>query len=177
MKENQQNKARTYKMLASRAGQIVFDDRITADSPRDARDQMKKLLGLTSLSGIVYSITEIPVDLIREIVDARIAEIGGGAPVQAPVPADVERLLTERLQPILNRLAALERMPATDPEPPARFDPLADLADPAPAPGEPDWNLVRRHFRRYGDPAKTAAKYGLNLRELNARARKEGWRA
>ena len=73
---------RTYKMLASRAGRIVFDDRITADSPRDARDQMKKLLGLPSLSGVVYSITEIPVELIREIVDARIAEIGGGAPVQ-----------------------------------------------------------------------------------------------
>ncbi len=168
---------RTYKMLASRAGQIVFDDRITADSPRDARDQMKKLLGLTSLSGVVYSITEIPVDLIREIVDGRLAELAGGAPVQAPVPADVERLLTERLQPILNRLAALERLPAAEPEPeqPARFDPLAELADPAP--GEPDWNLVKRHFRRYGDPAKTAAKYGLNVRELNARARKEGWAA
>ena len=170
---------RTYKMLASRAGQIVFDDRITADSPRDARDQMKKLLGLTSLSGVVYSITEIPVDLIREIVDARIAEIGGGAPVQAPVPADVDRLLTERLQPILNRLAELERLPAAPPEPeqPGRFDPLADLVDAPPVPGEPDWALVKRHFRRYGDPAKTAAKYGLNVRELNARARKEGWAA
>ena len=168
---------RTYKMLASRAGRIVFDDRITADSPRHARDQMKKLLGLPSLSGVVYSITEIPVELIREIVDARIAEIGGGAPVQAPVPADIDRLLTERLQPILNRLAALERPPAPEPEQPARFDPLAELADAPPVPGEPDWALVKRHFRRYGDPAKTAAKYGLNVRELNARARKEGWAA
>ena len=174
-----QTTKRTYKMLASRAGQIVFDDRITADSPRDARDQMKKLLGLPSLSGVVYSITEIPVDLIREIVDARIAEIGGGAPVQAPVPADIDRLLTERLQPILSRLAALERLPAAPPESeqPDRFDPLADLADAEPAPGEPDWALVKRHFRRYGDPAKTATKYGLNLRELTARARKEGWTA
>ncbi len=172
-----QSTKRTYKMLASRAGRIVFDDRITADSPRHARDQMKKLLGLTSLSGVVYSITEIPVDLIREIVDGRVAEIGGGAPVQPPVPADVERIMTERLGPILNRLAALERLPAAAPEPeqPARFDPMVELADAAP--GEPDWALVKRHFRRYGDPAKTAAKYGLNVRELNARARKEGWAA
>ena len=168
---------RTYKMLASRAGQIVFDDRITADSPRDARDQMKKLLGLPSLSGVVYSITEIPVELIREIVDGRLAELAGGEAPKAPVPADVERLLTERLQPILNRLAALERQPAPEPEQPARFDPLAELADAPPVPGEPDWALVKRHFRRYGDPAKTAAKYGLNVRELNARARKEGWAA
>lgn len=97
--------------------------------------------------------------------------------VQSP-PADLDRLLTERLQPILNRLAALEGQPAAaTPEPPTRFDPLAELADAEPAPGEPDWALVKRHFRRYGDPAKTAAKYGLNLRELTARARKEGWAA
>ena len=165
---------RTYKMLASRGGKIVFDDRLLADSPRDARDQMKKLLGLESLSGVVYSITEIPVDLIREIVDARIAELAGGESLKAPVPADVEAVITQRLQPVLNRLAALERQPAAA-EPTVRFDPLAELADPAP--GEPDWNLVKRHFRRYGDPAKTAENYGLNVRELNARARKEGWAA
>jgi len=48
---------RTYKMIASRGGEIVFDDRLQADSPRDARRTLKKLLGLQSLSGIVYSIT------------------------------------------------------------------------------------------------------------------------
>jgi hypothetical protein len=42
---------------------------------------LKRLLELQSLSGIVYSITEIPVDLIREIVAARIAELAGGAPL------------------------------------------------------------------------------------------------
>ena len=92
----------------------------------------------------------------------RLAELAGGEAPKAPVPADLEGWLTERLKPILNRLAALERQPAAEPEPPARFDPLADLADAEPAPGEPDWALVKRHFRRYGDPAKTAAKYGLN---------------
>jgi hypothetical protein len=46
-----------------------------------------------------------------------------------------------------------------------------------PPAAEPDWDLVKRHFRRYGDPARTAAKYGLGPRELNARARREGWNA
>ena len=160
---------RTYKLIASRGTKIVFDDRLQADSPRDARREMKKLLGLESLSGIVYSITEVPVDLIREIVDARIAELAGGAPLITPIPADVEALVMERLQPILRRLAALEQTPV-EPAPAIRFDPLADL----PA-AEPDWNLVKRHFRRYGDPRKTAEKYGLNVRDLNARARREGW--
>ena len=164
---------RTYKMIASRGTEIVFDDRLQADSPRDARREMKKLLGLESLSGIVYSITEIPVELIREIVDARIAELAGGAPIQTPVPADVEALVMDRLKPILRRLSALEQTP-DEPERPTRFDPLAILAD---TPQEPDWNLVKRHFRRYGDPAKTAQKYGLNLRDLNTRANREGWAA
>ena len=162
---------RTYKLIASRGNEIVFDDRLQADTPRHARREMKKLLGLESLSGIVYSITEIPVDLIREIVDARIAELAGGAPLQSPVPADVEALVMDRLKPILRRLAALEQLPEEPPRP-ARFDPLADLPD---TPPEPDWNLVKRHFRRYGDPRKTAAKYGLNVRALNTRARSEGW--
>jgi hypothetical protein len=162
---------RTYKMIASRGTEIVFDDRLQADSPRDARREMKKLLGLESLSGIVYSITEIPVDLIREIVDARIAELAGGAPIQTPVPADIEALVMDRLKPILRRLAELEQTPG-QPQRPTRFDPLAILPD---TPPEPDWNLVRRHFRRYGDPRKTAEKYAVNLRDLNARARREGW--
>ena len=162
---------RTYKLIASRGNDIVFDDRVHANTPRHARQEMKKLLGLDSLSGIVYSITEIPVDLIRDIVDARIAELAGGAPLQSPVPADVESLVMERLQPILRRLAALEQLPDAPPRP-ARFDPLANLPDTSP---EPDWNLVKRHLRRYGDPRKTAAKYGLNVRALNTRARLEGW--
>jgi len=162
---------RTYKLIASRGNEIVFDDRLQADSPRDARREMKKLLGLQSLSGIVYSITEIPVDLIHEIVDARIAELAGGAPLQTPVPADVEALVMERLQPILRRLATLEHAPAEEPATVSRFDPLAALPEPA----EPDWNLVKRHFRRYGNPEATAAKYGIGIRELKARARREAW--
>ena len=163
---------RTYKLIASRGNEIVFDDRLQADSPREARREMKKLLGLASLSGIVYSITEIPVDLIREIVDARIAELAGGAPLQTPVSADVEALVMERLQPILRRLATLEQAPAEEPAPIARFDPLTALPEPS---AEPDWNLVKRHFRRYGNPEATAAKYGIALRDLNARARREAW--
>ena len=72
---------RTYKLIASRGNEIVFDDRIQSDTPRNARNELKKLLGLQSLSGIVYSITEIPVELIREIViHFRIASVGEVTP-------------------------------------------------------------------------------------------------
>ena len=162
---------RTYKLIASRGDDIVFDDRVHADTPRHARQEMKKLLGLDSLSGVVYSITEIPMDLIRKIVDTRFAELAGGAPLQSPVPADVEALVMERLQPILRRLAALEQLPDAPPRS-TRFDPLANLPDTSP---EPDWNLVKRHLRRYRLPHKTADKYGVPVNQLITRARLEGW--
>jgi len=111
------------------------------------------------------------VDLIREIVDARIAELAGGAPLITPIPADVEALVMERLKPILRRLATLEQTPE-EAAPVPRFDPLADL--PA-LTTEPDWALVKRHFCRYGSPEATAAKYGIGIRELKARAKREGW--
>jgi hypothetical protein len=169
---------RTYKLIASRGEEIIFDDRIEAATPREARKQLKERLGLTSLSGVVYSITEIPVDLIRDIVNARMTELAGGAELPTPVPADIEALLPERLQPIIRRLAALEHASRTGIEPEStnqRFNPLAE--EPEPEASEPNWELVRRHFRRYGDPVKTAEKYRITLRDLNARARKEGWAA
>lgn len=162
---------RTYKLIASRGNDIVFDDRVHADTPRHARQEMKKLLGLDSLSGVVYSITEIPMDFIRSVVDSRFAELAGGAPLQTPVPADVEALVMERLQPILNRLAALEQLPDAPPRS-TRFDPLANLPDTS---QEPDWNLVKRHLRRYRLPHKTADKYGVPVNQLITRARLEGW--
>jgi hypothetical protein len=63
-----------FKLIASRAGQVLFDDRVEAESPREAREQMKALLGMNSLTGVVYAITEIPVDLIQSIVEAKLAE-------------------------------------------------------------------------------------------------------
>ena len=63
-----------FKVIASKAGRVVFDDRVQAESPREAREQMKTLMGLKSLTGVVYAVTEIPVELIESIVDARIAE-------------------------------------------------------------------------------------------------------
>lgn len=38
---------------------------------------------------------------------------------------------------------------------------------------EPDWNLVKRHYRRYGNPEATAANYGIDLETLQTRAIEE----
>jgi hypothetical protein len=111
-----------FKLIASKAGKVVFDDRIEAENPRTAREQMKSLLGLQSLTGVVYSITEIPVELIREIVTAKVLEIvgsrrGGGSTI------DVSRIVndaanvavSDKFRPIEQRLAALEGRQTTAP--------------------------------------------------------------
>src|SRR5208337_3983990 len=101
--------------VACKAGKIVFDDRVQADSPRTAREQMKSVLGLQSLTGVVYSITEIPVELIKELVNARVAEVvlsrngrSGNVNLEALIGSAVTDAIGARLRPIEQRLGALE---------------------------------------------------------------------
>ena len=104
-----------FKIVACKAGKIVFDDRVQADSPRTAREQMKSVLGLQSLTGVVYSITEIPVELIKELVNARVAEVvlsrngrSGNVNLEALIGSAVTDAIGARLRPIEQRLGALE---------------------------------------------------------------------
>ena len=100
-----------FKLIASKAGKVVFDDRIEAENPRTAREQMKSLLGLQSLTGVVYSITEIPVELIREIVTAKVLEIvgarrGGGSSI------DVSKIVGDAANVAVGRQVASHRAAA-----------------------------------------------------------------
>jgi len=104
-----------FKIVACKAGKIVFDDRVQADSPRTAREQMKSVLGLQSLTGVVYSITEIPVELIKELINARVAEVvlsrngrSGNVNLEALIDSVVTDAIGARLRPIEQRLGALE---------------------------------------------------------------------
>jgi len=183
-----------FKLIASRAGQVLFDDRVEADSPRDAREQMKALLGMSSLTGVVYAITEIPVDLIQSIVDARLAEavqrLQSGRPPQRvedlirPIAAEVAR----------EQLASLRtaQAPAAEPAPsPQRFDAFTSGEAPPEQPQpqvqrrrprrptadgrEVDWRAVRRLYRRTGSIKQTAARFELSVNSVKARCRREGW--
>lgn len=117
---------RSFKIVASRGDQVVFDDRVEAATPRDARRELKRALNVDSLTGIVYAITEIPVELIRAIVreemsrkhDARvergkrrseaIAAVEKASPVENCNPADGE-LPSDELKPILRRIRRLTK--------------------------------------------------------------------
>lgn len=184
-----------FKLIASKSGQVVFDDRIEAPSPREAREQMKALLGLQSLTGVVYAITEIPVDLIQSIVDARLAEsmqrVRNGEP-----PASVEALIRPLASAaVREQLASLRagQAPVTE-EPPAapqRFDAFATAADqivpPTPRRAKRtsvtvdgklvDWKAVRKFYLRCRSLKQTAAHFELSPNTVKARVRREGWGA
>ena len=188
-----------FKLIASKAGRVVFDDRIEAASPREARDQMRTLLGLQSLTGVVYAVTEIPVELIESIVDARLAQamerLRGGRPpesIDSLIRPTVGEEVRSQLANMREQIATVSRSaPAAEPEAPQRFDAFAASPAAAPAPrssrrprarptvvvnGESvDWKAVKRLYLRNRSIKQTAAHFELSVNTVKARIRREGW--
>jgi hypothetical protein len=119
-----------FKIIASKAGRVVFDDRVQAESPREAREQMKTLTGLQSLSGVVYAVTEIPVELIQSIVDARVAEavqrLQSGQPpegMEAMIRPIAGEEIRQQLATLRDQISAISTpAPASASESPRRYD-------------------------------------------------------
>ena len=180
-----------FKLIASRAGQVLFDDRVEADSPREAREQMKALLGLQSLTGVVYAITEIPIELIQSIVDAKLAEalqrVRSGQP-----PASMEQMIRPIASAaVREQLATLRTVQPDDPPAgPQRFDAFTPDADQIiGTTAKPrrkrvsvttngtlvDWKAVKRLYCRTGSIKQTAVQFELSINSVKARIRREGW--
>ncbi len=191
-----------FKIVASRSSEIVFDERVEAETPREAREKMKQALGLESLTGVVYVVTEIPLELIREIVTNQIAEIatvrGGRKSLDIPklVGSAVKAMTGTALEGIEQRMSRLEKD-----KPAERFNPLStsryrtfndsegNTATPAakrraetrpiPAPIRAilgvDWKAIKRRYRRDRSVKQTAAEFNVPVNTLKARIRREGW--
>jgi len=184
----------TFKVVASQGGRIVFDQRVEAESPREARDAMKQALGLESLTGLVYAITEIPTALIEEIVAAKMARVAvNGSRIDAAklVREAAEAAVRSEMAAIKNRLAVLEGRKgggaAVEAEPAKRFDAASSTPEPKrreptrPIPAQlrailgPDWKAIRSHYRKTRSIKQTAAHFDVPVNTLKARIRREGW--
>ena len=189
-----------FKLIASKAGRVVFDDRLEAASPREAREQMRTLLGLQSLTGVVYAVTEIPVELIESIVDARITHamqrLNSGQP-----PESIDNLIRPTVgEEVRSQLANMREQIATASraapaeagrEGPQRFDafgaaPSTDVvqATRRSRRARPtvvvngrsvDWKAVKRLYMRTRSIKQTAAHFELSPNTVKARIRREGW--
>ena len=190
----------TFKIVASQGGRLVFDERVEAGTPREAREAMKRALRLESLTGLVYAITEIPAALIEEIVAAKMARaaVGGGRIDAAKLVREAAQAAVRgELEALKNRLAALEgrrgnageAAAGEGSEAPKRFDPVAAPPTPEAKRREPtraipaqlrailgpDWKVIRRHYRKTRSIKQTAANFDVPPNTLKARIRREGW--
>jgi hypothetical protein len=173
-----------FKVIASKAGRVVFDDRVQAESPREAREQMKTLSGLQSLSGVVYAVTEIPVELIQSIVDARVTEAvqrlqTGQAPesLEALIRPIAGEEVREQLATLRDQIAALSATRQQAAEANRRYDAFNAAAE---AP-------VEEHILNGASPRtkrrNVAAKLAKPVKTRKARpaettdGRKIDWRA
>jgi hypothetical protein len=155
----------------------VFEGRYQGRTRGEALKFLKQSIGRKTLNGLVFTITEIPVPLIREIV----AEILAGGDGN-------------------NVAAAANVVPITRPEPeasPGRYDAFADAAEPEPTPaetkptkakaskpakkvgnpghGDDHWSQVRAHWEECRSVKQTADHFGLSPNTLKTRIRREGW--
>ena len=149
----------------------VFEGRFQGRTRGEALKFLKQSLGRKTLNGLVFTITEIPVPLIREIV-AEILAGGDGS----------------------NVTPAANIVPLTRPEPeasPGRYDAFADAAEPTPAeeatppkpakkvgnPGHGDdhWSQVKAYWLECRSVKQTAEHFGLSPNTLKTRIRREGW--
>lgn len=156
----------------------VFEGRYQGRTRGEALKFLKQTIGRKTLNGLVFTITEIPVPLIREIV-AEILAGGTGTTVTEP---------------------AANVVPLTRPEPeasPGRYDAFADAAEPEPTPaeatppeakaskpakkvgnpgkGDDHWSKVRAHWLECRSVKQTAEHFGLSPNSVKTRARREGW--
>jgi hypothetical protein len=148
----------------------VFEGRYQGRTRGEALKFLKQTIGRKTLNGLVFTITEIPVPLIREIVAEIMAEGNNATP-------------------------AANIVPLTRPEPeagPGRYDAFADAAEPEPTPaeatppkpakkvgnpghGDEHWSQVKAYWLECRSVKQTAEHFGLSPNTLKTRIRREGW--
>ena len=151
----------------------VFEGRYQGRTRGEALKFLKQSIGRKTLNGLVFTITEIPVPLIREIVAGIFTEILAGAEGNNATPA-------------------ANIVPLTRPDPeasPGRYDAFSDAAEPEPTPveatpakkvgnpghGDDHWSQVKAYWLECRSVKQTAEHFGLSPNTLKTRIRREGW--
>jgi hypothetical protein len=139
---------------------------------------LKQTLGRKTLNGLVFTITEIPVPLIREIV-AEILAGGTGTTVTEPA-ANVVPITRPEPETSPGRYDAFADAAQAEPTPAEATPPEAKTSKPAkkvgnPGLGDDHWSKVRAHWLECRSVKQTAEHFGLSPNSVKTRARREGW--
>ena len=131
----------------------MFEGRFLGRTRGAALKHMKEQLGRSNLIGLVFSITEIPVPLIRDIVNEILAE-------QLPKHVDAIQVGPKE-EPVEDEPEELE----IEPNP---------FMDPQPRP-EYDWEAIKECYMQGRGPKDVARIMDVPLNTLKGRIRREGW--
>jgi hypothetical protein len=162
----------------------VFEGRYQGRTRGEALKFLKQSLGRKTLNGLVFTITEIPVPLIREIVAEILAGGDGGTAMPAANIVPMARPEPEagpgRYDAFADAAEAeptpASAAPAAEAEPPS-----AKASKPAkkvgnPGHGDDHWSQVRAHWEGCRSVKQTAEHFGLSPNTLKTRIRRENWR-
>lgn len=150
----------------------VFEGRYQGRTRGEALKFLKQSLDRKSLCGLVFTITEIPVPLIREIV-AEILAAGNAMPFTGGEPDPK----VEHHAPPAD--AAQAKVTPSKAGQTAKAKPAAVASEGKPGnPGHGDdlWAEARAYWEECRCIRKTAEKFGLSQNSVKTRARREGWR-
>ena len=133
--------------------QTLFEGRFLGRTRGAALKFMKDKLGRSNLIGLVFSITEIPVPLIRDIVNEILAE-------QLPKHVDAIQMGAKE-EPVEEKQEELEiePNPFMNPQPRAEYD----------------WEAIKECYMQGWGPKDVARKMDVPINTLKGRIRREGW--
>lgn len=155
-----------YWIVCEEAEQTLYEGRYLGRTRGAAMKHLKEQLGRSSLSGLVFSITEIPVPLIKEIVREILAGEGTIPPVEEIRPAPPQ-------QPE----AANE---------PVRFEAFSGdedaIAEDEPTSGtgtavrtDYDWDAIKAVYMEGRGPKDIAESMNVPINTLRKRITRDGW--
>jgi len=149
-----------YWIVCDEGDQVLFEGRFIGRTRGAAIKHLKDQLGRASLTGLVFSITEIPVPLIRDIVAEILGQSGANLPeIRGAIPnPPAEQTAPTQYEPE-KEVALLEPVPLCNPQPRPEYD----------------WDAAKASYLEGRGPADVARKMNIPLNTLKGRIRREGW--
>ena len=156
----------------------LFEGRYQGRTRGAALKFLKQTLGRKSLNGLVFTITEIPVPVIREIVAEILAGTGDTeaptnvVPMTRPEPEAEEKV--ERFDAYAE--APEPDSPPADTPAPEKLKPDDGPKVGNPGHGEEFWNEARAYWEQCRNFRMVAEKFGVSRNTVKTRARRENWK-
>ena len=172
-----------YYIVCEEKEATLFEGRYQGRTRGGAMKFLKQAIGRKTLNGLVFTITEIPVPLIREIVAEMLAGGDGGTLANATPAANVVPITRPDAEPKVERYDAFANAPEpevkpakTKPTKKSKPQPEATVAKVGnPGHGDDLWTKARAYWEKSHSINKTAEKFGLSPNTVKTRARREGW--